>query len=187
MIEKVLTPDSEVRQKYAKIGVVAFIKNHDGQVLLLQEKQTKRETGKNNGDISVLCETSEDGESWEKTLVRGVKEELCIDYLFQPLLLGIDRDRSYLGETMFVERVLARVVIVHFLGPDDYFIPGIDLGEVKVVGWESPDKMADYSLRTGVRNVLSECLDSVLEENRSNDLWPLSIAYLHMVDTGGNR
>lgn len=182
MIEKVLTPDSEVRQKYAKMGVVAFIKNSDGQVLLLQEKQTKRETWKNSGDISVLCETSEDGESWTETLVRGIKEELGVDYIYQPTLFGISKNDGYLGETMFVEGVLARVAVVHFVGPTDLFVPETDLGEVKVVGWEVPAKLANHSLRVGVRNVLSECLDSVIEKSGSNDLWPLSIAYLRMVN-----
>ncbi len=183
MIEKVLTPDSEVRQRYAKVGVVAFVKNPDGQVLLLQEKQTKRETGKNSGDISVLCETSEDGESWGETLVRGIKEELNIDYIDQPILFGISKNDGYLGETLFVEGVLARVAVVHFIGPTDLFVPETDLGEVKVVGWEIPAKLANHSLRVGVRNVLSECLDSVIEKSGSNDLWPLSIAYLHTVNT----
>lgn len=182
MIEKVLTPDSEVRQKYAKMGVVAFIKNPDGQVLLLQEKQTKRETGKNSGDVSVLCETSENGESWGETLVRGIKEELDVDYIHQSTLFGISNKFGYLGETIFVERVLARVAVVHFVGPVDYFAPGTDLGEVAVIGWESPNKLAEYNLRLGVRNVLNKCLD-VLEDGVTSNLWPLSIAYLHMVDT----
>ncbi len=183
MIEKVLTSDSEVRQRYAKVGVVAFIKNPNGQVLLLQESQTKRETGKNSGDVSVLCETSENGESWRETLVRGIKEELDIDYVYQPTLFGISKKDGYLGETLFVEGVLARVAVVHFVGQTDLFVPGTDLGEVKVVGWEVPAKLVDHSLRVGVRNVLSKCLDSVIEKGGSNDLWPLSIAYLQMVDT----
>jgi len=183
MIEKILTPDFEVQQKYTKVGVVAFIKNTDGRVLLLQERQTKRETGKNSGDVSVLCETSEDRENWGETLMRGIKEELDIDYVYQPTLFSISKKDGYLGETIFVEGVLARVAVVHFVGPTDLFVPGTDLGEVKVVGWEVPTKLVDHSLRVGVRNVLGECLDSVIEKSGSNDLWPLSIACLQIVDT----
>lgn len=183
MIEKVLTPDSEIRQRYAKAGVVAFVKNSSGQILLLQEKQTKRETGKNSGDISVLCETSEDGESWGETLIRGIKEELGVNYILQPTLFGISKEDGYLGEIVFVKGVLARVAVVHFIGPTDLFVPETDLGEVEVVGWEIPAKLANYSLRVGVRNVWNECQDIVSAESRFNDLWPLSLAYLHMVNT----
>ena len=56
----------------------------------------------------MLCETSEDGEGWGETLVRGIKEELGVDYIYQPTLFSIGKKDGYLGETIFVEGVLAR-------------------------------------------------------------------------------
>ena len=39
----------------------------------------------------MLCETSEDGEGWGETLVRGIKEELGVDYIYQPTLFSIGK------------------------------------------------------------------------------------------------
>lgn len=186
MIEKVLTPNSVVKQKYARMGVVTFIRSLDGKILLLKEKIAREVTGKNVGDVSVLCETSEEGESWGETLVRGIKEELNIDYSDQPKMFGIDKTNGYMGETEFVEGVLARVAYVHFLGSQDSFVSGTDLGEVEVQGWEEPGKLFDYPLRKGVRNVLNNIDINFLNENITTVLFPLSLAYLQMVDAGNN-
>ena len=53
------------------------------------------------------------------------------------------------------------MIVIHFIGQTDLFVPETDLGEVKVVGWEVPARLTSYSLRSGVRNVWNECQYSV--------------------------
>ena len=55
------------------------------------KKSKLKRNWENSGDISVLCETSEDGEGWGETLVRGIKEELGVDYIYQPTLFSIGK------------------------------------------------------------------------------------------------
>lgn len=181
MIENTLTPLEEAFQKYKKVGVVAFIFDHESRVLVLQENNDKKETGRRIGDLSVLCETGEPGESWGETLIRGVNEELKIPPDLQREVLGVDAN-SYLGETLFVEHVLARVVSARFTGDTSLLDIGKNFGEVTVVGWENPNTLVNYPLRPGVKKVLSECLEKrLLEGNFDSNLWPFSLAYLKII------
>ncbi len=153
-----LSPQEEVKELYKKIGVVVFILNSRGQILVLQENKVNPETAKVAGEFSVLCETSEGDESWSETVVRGLKEELGLgtDQIFEHF--DLDPEKCFLGETLFVDGVLARLVLARYKGPDDLFFSLSGDGEVNVIGWENPENLCAFDLRVGVRKVLSECL-----------------------------
>lgn len=163
MFEKNLSSDSEIKDKFSRVGVVVFIRSESGHILVLKENQEERTTQKKMGELSVVCETANPGENWAQTVVRGIEEELGIAPELQERLFMVPTGECFLGETLFVESVLARVVVVDFVGSPDLFVPGTNLGEMTVVGWEKPDVvLANYSLRQGVRKVLGECLDNGL-------------------------
>lgn len=181
MIENKLTPDLELQQKFAKFGVVVFVRDLEGKVLVLRENESKSVTGKNAGEYSVLCETGEVGESWGETVVRGIEEELGVLENDQQRFFGFEKE-CYLGETVFVEGVLARVATVYFTGPTEKFTSGLNLGEVTIEGWKSLEQLAGYPLRRGVQKVLKEVLDQNLldKPNAESELWPLSLGYLRI-------
>lgn len=158
-MEKVLSSSEEIRELYRKIGVVVFILNSKGQTLLLQEDKANPETGRSVGEFSVLCETSEDDELWQETVVRGLQEELGLrtDQIFD--YFELNSEECFLGETLFVDGVLARVILTHYKGPDNLFFSLSGDGEVNVIGWENPENLCAFNLRVGVRKVLSECLE----------------------------
>jgi hypothetical protein len=182
-IEKRLTPEAIAKLSYQKIGVVVFIVNDEGEVLLLQENTSKMSTGKQSGEYGVLCETSDDGESWMETMLRGFREELGINDQKASELLKIDSDNTFLGEGLFLERVLARVCVVGWNGSKEGALRLSGDGEVKVNGWEKIDNLASFKLRRGVRNILDQCLEqNLLNLERFNFLLPLSIANLGLVE-----
>lgn len=162
MIERRITPSGEIKERYLKVGVVAFILNEKGEVLVVRENFGGEITKKNAGEFGVLSETSQEGENWQQTLMRGLQEELGLtsdkikdSFIFNP-------NYCFLGETVFVEGVLARVVVIGCRG--DIFTKGQvgNVGEVSVIGWERPEQLLSYPLRIGVRNVLERCLNEEL-------------------------
>lgn len=179
MIEKTLSSELEVKQEFNKVGVVVFIYNREGKVLVLSENTGKTQTGKNAGDYSVLCETGENGEMWQHTVIRGLEEELGIPRDEQSILFEVGNN-CYLGETTFVKGVLARVVILHYTGSLDRFSPGMNLGEVSVVGWKNLNQLLGDPLRSGVRKVLEEGINQGLlnQPIGESEMWPLSLGYL---------
>lgn len=161
-IEKKLTPSYEIKEKYKKVGVVAFVINDDGEVLVVQENSSKVSTAKEAGECGVLCETSEGDESWMETLMRGFREELGIDGQKASELLRIDSDNNFLGEGLFVEGILARVCTVSWRGPKEEALKLSGDGEVSVVGWLRIEDLSALNLRPGVRNILNQCLEQDL-------------------------
>lgn len=182
-IEKRLTPDTTAKSLYQKVGVVVFIINNEGQVLLLQEKISKASTAKRVGEYGVLCETSEDGESWAETTMRGFREELGIDDQRASELLKVDSQNTFLGEGLFIEGVLARVCVVNWNGDRENALKLSGDGEVVVVEWMKIQKLSALNLRQGVRNILNQCLEQdLLDMNRFNFLIPLSVANLGLIE-----
>ncbi len=161
-IEKKLTPNHEIKEKYKKVGVVAFVINNDGEVLVVQENSSKASTVKKAGECGVLCETSEGDESWMETLMRGFREELGIDGQNARELLEIDSEENFLGEGLFVEGVLARVCTVGWRGSKEEAMKLTGDGEVRVVGWSRIEDLSALNLRPGVRNILNQCLEQDL-------------------------
>lgn len=182
-IERRLTSDGLTKLIYRKVGVVVFIANDEGEILLLQENTSKTSTGKYGGEYGVLCETSNDGEDWIRTMMRGLEEELGVNAQKANELLRIDPDNTFLGEGLFVEGVLARVCIVSWVGSKKEALKLSGDGEVKVVGWERTENLAPFNLRRGVRNILDQCLEqNLLDVEKFNFLLPLSIASLGLIE-----
>src|SRR3989304_6860324 len=182
-MERKLTSQEKVAEIYRRHGVVIFIVNDCGEILTVQENEDKDTTGKRKGEIGVVCETSEKGKPWFDTVTRGLKEELGLNEVKQKSLLSL-HDNSYLGETIFIEGVLARVVVLKARRPDILLQHLRPEGEVDGLGFRKPADLLGDNLRQGVRNVLTECLsDKSLNQNSSN-FFPVSQAKLRSLEQG---
>ncbi len=183
MIERKISSDIEIKEKYQKVGVVIFVLNKDGEILLLRENTQNTVTGKTPGEYGVVCETSQEAEDWKETVIRGFKEELGIDPEVDDIL-KIDPKSSFLGETLFVEGVLARALVVYWTKEKDMIFSFVGDGEIEIVGWKHIEDFSSYNLRTGVRNVLQSCLKHNLLQDRlhfsEENLLPLSIQNLEL-------
>lgn len=148
MKELLLTEPGE----YRKEGVVVFVFNTRGEVLVVQENGHNGDTGKSSGQRGVICETARDGEDWFATVDRGLAEEL-----------GIDGQQSrsgslFLGQTAFLPHVLARVAAVVWTGEPDALLRVRGDGEVVPLGWFSLETFYQTeNLRPGVKRVLEAC------------------------------
>jgi len=156
----------EVKEKCEKRGVVAFIFNRKGEVLLVRENSGRKDTGGIEGSYGVICETANEGETCWQTFRRGVLEELGLDPQ-QMVLFRIDPEGSFLGETLFMEGVLAQVVAVGWTGDESTLLSTQGDGEVTPVGWVRTENLANYQLRPGVRNVLEACS----QHHALDDVW----------------
>ncbi len=178
MVERRLSTDREARERYQKVGVVVFILNELGEVLVVRENSANLDTGKRVGEYGVICETSNGGETWEETVIRGLGQELGIEPDQVSTFFRVSPDESFLGESPFVDGVLARVVAIRWVGQADFTSFSGD-GEVSIVGWEKPGNLPFYRLRAGVRKILGECLEGrVLARTGSipqENLLPLSV------------
>lgn len=155
MVEQKLTQEDEVQEKYRKVGVVIFLFNGNGEILVVQEQGRRDSDGGQQGDFSVLCEAAKDREDWTDNVIRALSEELGVDQS----AFKIDPKRCFLGESMFGEGVLARVVAVLYdRDPGEIFNAKGD-GEVVIVGWRRPVELLELPLRPGVSKILRECLE----------------------------
>lgn len=177
-----LTPEDEVRREYRKAGVVVFIFNEEENVLLLRENTSNDATEKEAGKYGVLCETSLERERWEATVIRAFKEELGMGERDINETLRIDPKSCFLGEKLFVPGVLARTCVVNWVGRADRVFEFRGDGEVDIVGWEKLENLRSYPLRTGVENVLKQCLEEgVFQKSVTlEELVPISIGSLGM-------
>ncbi len=183
MVERFrLTPEDEVRKKYRKTGVVVFVFNEEDNVLLLRENTSNVTTEKEAGKYGVLCETSFEGERWEETVIRAFREELGMEERNISEILRVDPKNCFLGEKLFVPEVLARTCAVNWGGRADRIFEFRGDGEVEIVGWEKLGDLMTYPLRTGVENVLKQCLEEGVFQKRWNleELIPISIGSLGM-------
>lgn len=182
MVERFITPQAEVEGLYRKTGVVVFILNEHGQILLLQETGAHDTDGGQSGEFSTYCETTNPGENWPETIIRGLQEELGISPEQRSRFM-ISPNSGVLGEYKFSADVLARVTILHWAGNPDEALSLTGDGEVAVVGWVNPEEALHYQLRPGVRKILLECLEEKHLTRQTlvapQDLVPLSIISLH--------
>jgi len=169
MVERKISSSQEIKEKYQKSGIVIFIMSQEGEILLVKENTANPTTGREIGNYGVICETSRENEDWEETVIRGIKEELGIDPEIENSYLKIDPKNCFLGESLFVDGVLARVVVAKWIGDKDDISFVKNDGEVSVVGWEKPENLLSYPLRNGVRKILGECLrEGLLKEDYLN-------------------
>lgn len=181
-----LTPEDEVRRKYRKVGVVVFVFNEQENVLLLRENTSSIATGKEAGKYGVVCETSAEGERWEETTIRAFKEEVGMGEGDIDEILRVDPQNCFLGEKLFVPGVLARTCVVNWVGNAERVFEFQGDGEINIVGWERLGNLMTYPLRTGVENVLKQCLEDGVFQQRGSpeELVPISIASLGMAIVG---
>lgn len=159
MVERILSRDLEVAELYRKVGAVVFVFNNRGETLLLQERGKVHDTdGAKTGDFSVICETANPGEDWAANVVRGIREELGQEALATGRF-AVDPKRCFVGESVFGPGVLARVAILHYTGEPNDLLSAEGDGEVLVVGWQKPEELLRYPLRSGVRKILAECIN----------------------------
>lgn len=178
MVERILSGEREVAERYRKVGVVVFVFNNREEILLLEERGKAHDTdGARIGDFSVICETANHGEDWAENIVRGIQEELGTEVL-ESGRFAVDTQRCFIGESVFGPDVLARVAVLHYMGnPNDIFSATGD-GEVAVVGWQKQQELLNYPLRSGVRKILEECIKGGHFKNiarTQNQLVPLSL------------
>lgn len=163
------------QEPYIKQGVVVFIQDPEGNIFTIVERENKALTEKREGEVSVICETTDDGENWSTTLERGFQEELGVEIEALSDLLGINPESSMLGRMRFVDGVEATVVRIHCsdvkvfgqrIRPSPEILPG---------DWMDPESiLALPNLRTGVRNVLTRCSQRGVVRFSRNNLVPLT-------------
>ena len=162
-MENIISSEERIAELYRKHGVVVFIFNPNGNVLVTQETMSRESTGKSVGDYGVLCETTEPGEFVATTVVRGVSEELGVEEIQQAAMFTFNPENCYLGETMFIEGVLARVFVLHANESYD-FRPNQEFSdEIEIAGWFNLQELSDLQLRPGVKNVLEDMSNSGLQ------------------------
>jgi len=150
--------DSELEKKYRKRGVVMLIFNPKGEILTIKENNNVDVTHKISGELGIPCETSESGEFWHETVIRGLNEELGLTVENLQSLLLFDTKGSDLGETLFVPGVLAKVVGMYCGDPErleEVIARSQKDGEVEFIGWSEIDNLVSGdNTRLGVKNVL---------------------------------
>ena len=170
MVERKISSSQEIKEKYQKSGIVIFIMSQEGEILLVKENTANPTTGREIGNYGVICETSNENEDWETTTIRGLKEELGIDPGIENNYLKIDPKNCFLGESLFVDGVLARVVVTRWMGDKEKISSLTNDGEISIVGWEKPENLFSYPLRVGVKKVLEECLQEGLLKTNSQTI-----------------
>jgi isopentenyldiphosphate isomerase len=162
-MENIISSEEKIAELYRKHGVVVFIFDPDDNVLVTKEVTAQESTGKSVGDYGVLCETTEPGEFVATTVIRGIREELGVEEEQQETKFSISQENGYLGETIFIEGVLARVFLLH--ANESYnFSPSQEFSdEVEIAGGFSLNELSVLQLRSGVRNVLDDISRSGLQ------------------------
>ena len=101
-------------------GVALIVQNQKGEILILQEYQTKPHLGKYCGMFSIPAETSKPGESDDSAMCRLIEEELPgFNFLLDGALL------THIGAYRIVPRVWANLYFVKVATtclPDNDFI-----------------------------------------------------------------
>lgn len=165
-MERRVTLPKEVEKQYDHSGVVAFIFDSKGRILVTREREDKetafeRGTPKKPDQLGVITETREPDEIWQTTIIRSFKEELGLDpkEVFGKGLLQVTNN-TYIGETLFREGVLATVT--QWYCPDTEALlknvkPNPDLD---VLGFFQIDMFEKSgNIRHGVKRVLDEYMD----------------------------
>ena len=148
--------------KIPKVGVAMLIFNDKGELFMIKENSFKSETGRVKDQTGIPCETSEPGESFWLTYLRGLKEEAGVHRGHVKLFDW--NTVSYLGLWDFVPGVYAHVISVTCIDSErlgQSCLKNGD-GEVEPVGWFKPANLVtDPNLRIGVRNILEKYINQI--------------------------
>lgn len=128
-------------------GVALVVECLEGEILMLQEFESKPHFGKFPGMYSIPMETSNPGEPDRTTLKRLVREELP----------GLDGDirigKRRLGSYQIVPHVWVRL---YWASVSNRNLPTSRGGEVGNYRWESPLAVRKLWLRQGAREMLED-------------------------------
>lgn len=132
-------------------GVALIVQNPKGEILILQEYETKPRVGKYYGMFSIPMETLESDESDYSAILRLVEEELPgIDLLIDDKLL------LYVGSYQVIPGAWGNL---YFIKAANAHLPDSDDSNNKEVGnhqWMAPEKALDLWLRQGAYEMISD-------------------------------
>ncbi|HCC59891.1 MAG: hypothetical protein A2402_00680 [Candidatus Staskawiczbacteria bacterium RIFOXYC1_FULL_37_43] len=136
-------------------GVALIVQNPKGEILILQEYETKPRFGKYCGMFSVPMETSEPDESDYHAIVRLSEEELPgLDFLFDGVL------QARIGSYQIVSHVWVNLYSVRATNarlPDSKDSKNKEVGNYR---WTSPKKALNLWLRQGAREMINDFIDN---------------------------
>jgi len=189
-MEKTITPVEEVEEKYRHSGVVVYIFDQKGRILVTRERHDK-ETAFERGalrkpdQLGIYTETREDGENWQTAFIRGVEEEFGLDKERCSQLFRLDPDNSYLGEALFREGVLATVIQIKCVDTKRFLKEVEPKEELDVIGFLPVPflRKAEKNIRYGVKRTLNELIGSnEFGKMAEEDVIPLNKDSLELLD-----
>jgi len=136
-------------------GVALIIQNLKGEILILQEYETKPRFGKYCGMFSIPMETSESDEPDYHTIVRLAKEELPgLDFSFDGVL------QAHVGAYRIVSHVWVNLYSVRTTNthlPDSKNPKNKEVGNYR---WTDPKKALNLWLRQGAWEMISDFINN---------------------------
>lgn len=154
----------EERRNAKTLEVVVFIIDKSGKVYTIKEKKKNENTGKKNGDYSVICESRAYRESWSQNLMRGITEETGMSEVAMRSAINFDNYRIW--EAQFKDGVWATIVVLDC--PDsEKFMKAVgkeqDPDGVESVGFISGKDFLKLNLRQGVRNIVDRFSENIVQ------------------------
>lgn len=151
----------EAKNLTVGVGALVVIPEYlEAGFVAVEEMQSKRETRKLEGMLSLPMETLEPGESDQQALLRLLTEEVRIVSV---------KDSIYLGVYAFSENVMLNGYVVTTT-PDAVISEGDDNQEVSLVGFIRFEEVLNspkgsYRFRPGVKEVVSDYLQYLSNPN----------------------
>jgi len=132
-------------------GVALIVQNPEGEILVLQEHESKPRFGKYHGMFSIPMETSEPNETDRCTITRLIEEEL------PGLDLPIDgTPEAHIGSYRIVPRVWVKLF---FIKAGNAHLPDLEDSKNNEVGnhqWIVAEKALSLWLRQGAREMIRD-------------------------------
>jgi hypothetical protein len=131
-------------------GVALIVQNPEGEILVLQEFQSKPHFGKQSGMFSIPMETAEPEELDISALIRLVREEL------PGFNLPLCELPKHIGSYQIVPQTL---VNLYFIKTNNGNLPVCEDSQNKEVGnhqWILPEEALELWLRLGAKEMISD-------------------------------
>ncbi len=136
-------------------GVALIVQNPKGEILVLQEYESKPHFGKYCGMFSIPMETSEPNEADCCTIARLIKEEL------QGFDIPIDgAPEALIGSYRIVPRVWVKLFFIRGKSARLPNLGGLESKEVGNHRWLDPQKTLGLWLRQGAREMISDFISN---------------------------
>ena len=136
------------------MGVAAVILSEDGKILVIEETENKSQLDKMAGDISILAETIEEGETEFEALIRLLEEEVGIR---EGMICNPKED--WIGDYQLREGsgIWGRAYLVHYQGRSDSPL-GFKAKDREVVNhrWIKPFEIKEMPRRAGVLEIIED-------------------------------